>query len=104
MFDGYLKVRERCVSCGEELSHHRADDMPAWATIFIVGHVIVAAMVAVEMSWSPPIWVHWSAWPALTLLLSLLLLPRIKGAIVAVQWALRMHGFEQPGRARDRSV
>lgn len=102
MFDGYLTVRGTCASCGQVLSHHRADDMPAWATIFIVGHVIVGALVTVEFTWSPPIWVHWAAWPALTLLLSLLLLPRIKGAVVALQWALRMHGFEEPSGRGDR--
>jgi len=32
-------------------------------------------------------------WIPLTLVVSLLVLPRIKGALVAYQWALRMHGF-----------
>ena len=35
-----------------------------------------------------------SLWIPLALLLTLVTLPRIKGAIVALQWALRMHGFE----------
>lgn len=93
LFDGYVTVRRNCASCGEDLHHHRADDMPAWATILIVGHVIVAAMLVVELTWSPPIWIHWTIWPALTLLAALLLLPRIKGMIVGMQWALGMHGF-----------
>lgn len=93
LFDGYVKVRDHCAACGQELSHHRADDMPAYGTILIVGHVLVAAMVTVEMKWSPPVWLHWTVWPALTLLGSLLLLPRIKGMIVGMQWALEMHGF-----------
>lgn len=99
MFGGYLQVRHQCAACGEELHHHRADDMPAWVTILVVGHVLIAGLVTVETVWAPPIWVHWSAWPALTLLLSLLLLPRIKGAVVALQWALRMHGFEDDPKA-----
>ena len=94
MLDGYLKVRSKCASCSETLSHHRADDMPAWATIMIVGHVIIFLLVTAELAWSPPIWVHWALWPALTLALTLLLLPRIKGMIVALQWAWRMHGFD----------
>ena len=93
LFVGYLTVRHHCAACGEELYHHRADDMPAWATILIVGKVVVLAMLAIEVTWSPPVWLHWSAWPAVTLLMTLLLLPRIKGAIVGMQWALRMHGF-----------
>ncbi len=93
MFASYLKVRRTCASCGEDLHHHRADDLPAWATILIVGHIIVVCLVTVEMTWAPPIWLHWTAWPTLTLFLSLLLLPRIKGMIVGMQWALGMHGF-----------
>ena len=93
MYSGYLKVRQHCASCGEVLGHHRADDMPAWATILVVGHILIFGLVTAEVAWSPPLWVHWAIWPALTLLLCLWLLPRIKGAIVAMQWALRMHGF-----------
>ena len=93
MFTGYLTVRRSCAACGEELHHHRADDMPAWATILIVGKSVIAMFVLVEFTWTPPLWMHWAAWPAVTLLLTLLLLPRIKGAIVGMQWAYLMHGF-----------
>ena len=93
MMVSYITVRHGCASCGEILSHHRADDMPAWATILVVGHLVIAALVTAELWWSPPVWVHWAVWPTVTLLLSLWLLPRIKGMIVAMQWALKMHGF-----------
>ncbi|MEM9147514.1 MAG: DUF983 domain-containing protein [Pseudomonadota bacterium] len=95
MMEGYLKVRSRCASCGQELHHHRADDLPAWATILIVGHVLAVALLWVESSFRPAIWVHWAIWPALVVGMSLWLLPRIKGAVVAMQWAWRMHGFER---------
>lgn len=98
MMIGYLKVRRRCASCGEVLHHHRADDMPAWATILIVGHLVVGGLVTVEFAWAPPVWVHWVTWPSITLLCSLLLLPRIKGVVVGMQWALRMHGFGDKDR------
>jgi len=96
MFDGYLKVRRNCASCGEDLHHHRADDLPAWATMLIVGHVLVACLLLVEVTWAPPLWMHWTAWPTLGLLLCLLLLPRIKGMTVGMQWANGMHGFGEP--------
>jgi uncharacterized protein (DUF983 family) len=97
MMDGYLKVRPSCASCGEAFHHHRADDMPAWATILIVGHVLVFGLLTVETSIMPPMWVHWAIWPAATLGLTMWLLPRIKGMVVAFQWANRMHGFEDQG-------
>ena len=101
MMQGYLTVRASCAACGEELHHHRADDAPAWATILVVGHVVVSLLLFVENNVAPPLWVHWAVWPVLTLAMSIWLLPRIKGAIVAMQWALRMHGFEDRTR-RER--
>lgn len=94
IFEGYLKVRERCPSCAEALFHHRADDMPAWATILIVGHIVGLGIFHSEMAYQPPVWVHWALWPALAIGLTMWLLPRIKGTIVALQWAKRMHGFD----------
>lgn len=93
-FTRYLKVAESCSSCSEELHHHQADDAPPYFTIFIVGHIVVPLVLAVEHFWQPEIWVHFSLWLPLTLGLTLLLLPAVKGAVVGLQWALRMHGFE----------
>ena len=98
MMSGFLRIRHSCASCGEELHHHRADDAPAWLTILIVGHLIVPVLLFVESNFAPPMWVHWSVWPVLTLGLTMWLLPRIKGAIVAMQWAWRMHGFDERSR------
>jgi uncharacterized protein (DUF983 family) len=95
IFRSYLKVNDTCPSCGEELFHHRADDAPPYFTILIVGHIIGASMLLVEdLAPDLPIWLHALVWPSLTLALSLILLPVLKGALIAYQWALRMHGFE----------
>ncbi len=100
MFRAYLKVADACPSCGQELHHHRADDAPPYFTILVVGHVVGALILLVEELWpESPIWLHALVWPTLVLVLSLWLLPLFKGALVAYQWALRMHGFEAEGRA-----
>lgn len=101
LFTSYLKVADACPACGEELHHHRADDAPPYFTMLIVGHVIVAGVLAVEMRYQPELWVHGVLWGPLLLAMSLLLLPRIKGALVGLQWALRMHGF---GGEEDEAV
>src|SRR5579863_3862312 len=95
MFRAYLKVNDRCSVCGTELYHQRADDAPPYITILVVGHIIGALMLAVE-EFAPnlPILYHVLIWPALTLALSLALLPAFKGALIGYQWALRMHGFD----------
>ncbi len=94
MLAGYLKVRDACGDCGVELHHQRADDAPPYFTILIVGHLILPGALLLERAAHPPIWVHYSIWMPLTLGLTLALLPRVKGALVGLQWALRMGGFD----------
>jgi len=94
LFNGYLTVRHACSVCGEELHHHRADDAPPYFTILIVGHVIIALVLAVEVAFVPPMWLHVALWIPLTIASSLALLRPIKGAIVGLQWAVYMHGFD----------
>lgn len=94
MFSSYLKVVHDCPACGEELHHQRADDAPPYFTIAIVGHVVIGALLWVETEYHPEMWVHAAIWIPLTLILSLTLLPRIKGTLVGLQWALYMHGFD----------
>ncbi|MFC3693611.1 DUF983 domain-containing protein [Chenggangzhangella methanolivorans] len=93
MFSAYLKVTPACASCGEELHHQRADDAPTYIVITIVAHVVVGALLWVEVAYQPPVWLHMAMWLPLTVILSLALLPPVKGALVGLQWALRMHGF-----------
>ena len=93
IFSRYTKVNDRCPACGEELHHHRADDAPPYLTIFVVGHVVVPLALALEKAYQPEMWIHWALWLPLTLVMSLFLLPRFKGAMIGLQWALRMHGF-----------
>jgi uncharacterized protein (DUF983 family) len=102
LFGRYLKVRDMCAGCGEALHHHRADDAPPYFTIMIVGHVIVGAILPVERLYAPPLWLHAAIWLPLTLALSLWLLPRIKGAIVGLQWAFYMHGFGEVSASAEQ--
>jgi uncharacterized protein (DUF983 family) len=93
LFAAYTKVAERCAECGEELHHHRADDAPPYFTMLVVGHVVVPMMLVVEKIWRPDLLIHAAIWLPLTLIMTLALLPPVKGAIVGLQWANRMHGF-----------
>ena len=69
MFARYLKVVDDCPRCGEALHHHRADDAPPYFTIFIVGHIVVALVLSVEMAYHPALWVHGLLWLPLTIIL-----------------------------------
>ena len=93
IFDGLLKVRESCPACGQAFHHHRADDAPPYFTILIVGHIIVPLALLLEQKVQPEGWLHMALWIPLTLALTLVLLPRVKGALIGLQWSQRMHGF-----------
>lgn len=95
---GYLMVRAACPNCGEALHHQRADDGPAYLTILVVGHMIAPALHFAYSRFDPdPLFIA-VFFSLLTSALSLYLLPRLKGGLVALQWAKRMHGF---GRSPD---
>lgn len=93
IYRAYVKVRDDCPACGEELYHHRADDMPPYVTILLLGHLFIPMVLISEQLWRPETWVHWIVWIPTLVLSALWLLPRIKGAIIGLQWANRMHGF-----------
>ena len=79
--------------CGLELAGHQADDAPPYFTIFIVGHIIVPVALIVEQTYQPPLIVHAVLFSVLTVTVTLISLPMVKGAVVGLQWALRMHSF-----------
>lgn len=93
LFKSFLRSVDACAQCGETYHHHRADDLPPYLTIFIVGHVVVALFMGVEEIGDLPLWAHLAIWVPLTTVFTLALLQPIKGATIGLQWALRMHGF-----------
>ncbi len=93
MLQGYLKVRDTCPACGEELHHQRADDGPAYLTILIVGHLMAPLLLASFVRYRPDPLVLATIFSVGCVALSLFLLPRLKGAMVGMQWAKRLHGF-----------
>lgn len=88
LFARYVKMKAACDDCALALEPHRADDAPAYFTILVVGHVIVPAMLIAERAFHPATWLHLAIWLPMTLALALVALPRIKGAVVGLQWAL----------------
>jgi len=78
LFRAFLKVDDHCSVCAQDFTPHRADDLPAYLVIVIVGHLVVPTVLWIETDYSPPVW-----------------LQLVKGAVVGVQWALRMHGFDE---------
>jgi len=87
LFAGYLKVEPVCEACGHENGAYRADDGPAYFTMLIVGHLVVAPLLGFSFI---------LAWPAAAVLavtlplvaaITLAVLPLVKGAFIGIQWA-----------------
>lgn len=95
LFRAFLKVEDRCSVCAQDFTPHRADDLPAYLVIVIVGHIMVPLALSIETNYSPPVALQLAIYLPGTLIASLLLLQPLKGAVVALQWAFRMHGFDE---------
>ena len=95
LFRAFLKVDNNCSVCGLDFTPHRADDLPAYLVIVIVGHLVVPTALLIETNYAPPVALQLAIYLPLTFVASLLLLQPVKGAVVGIQWALRMHGFDE---------
>ena len=95
LFRAFLKTADSCSVCGQDFTPHRADDLPAYLVIVIVGHLLVPVILWIETDYSPPVWLQLAIYLPFTLVASLALLQPVKGAVVGMQWALRMHGFDE---------
>jgi uncharacterized protein (DUF983 family) len=96
LYRKYLKVNERCAACGHELGRYRADDGPAYFTILLVGHLVIAPMLFLPWIWqaSPAVVVPATLIPLAAV--TLLLLPRVKGALIGLLYSLRTDGEQAP--------
>jgi len=90
---GYLKVRDECPVCRLPLHHARADDGPAYLTILIVGHLMAPLLLVTFQTLRPEPLVLFTLFAVPCTALSLYLLPRLKGVIIAFQWVRGMGGF-----------
>ena len=95
LFRAFLKVDNNCSACGLDFTPHRADDLPAYLVIVVVGHIVVPMALFIETNYSPPVALQLAIYLPFTFIASLALLQPVKGAVVGVQWALRMHGFDE---------
>ena len=102
LFRGFLKPVEACATCSEAIHHQRADDLPPYVVITIVGHIIVGGLLLAEKYADWSMGLHMAIWPALTVILSLVLMQPVKGGVIGLQWAMSMHGFGGVPDAAER--
>ncbi|MEX6508096.1 DUF983 domain-containing protein [Jiella sp. M17.18] len=89
LFAGYLTTAPRCSHCGLDYEFIDSGDGPAVFVILIIGIIVCGLALFVEVSWNPPLWVHFILWIPLTLILALPLLRILKGLMIGVQYKNR---------------
>jgi len=94
LFDGFLKVVERCDRCGLDLARHDSGDGPAVFLIFIISVIAVLAALWVESALAPPVWVHALIAGGLITALTLLMIRPAKAYVMALQYRHRRSDFE----------
>jgi len=85
IFIKYIKTFKKCRNCGIKLSKYKSDDGPAYFTILIIGHILIPTILLIEKNFSPSLLIQMLVWPLLTIISSLWLLPRVKGAFIGIQ-------------------
>lgn len=89
LFSGLLTIAPRCDVCNLDYSFADAGDGPAVFVILIIGFVVVGLALWMEVSFSPPLWLHFLLWVPLTVILSLSGLRLIKGVLITLQYSNR---------------
>lgn len=93
LFRAFLKPVDTCEACGEEIFHQRADDLPPYIVIMIVGHVLLGGYMTTDLIFPASEWLHLAIWAPLCVLTAIACIQPVKGGVIGLQWALRMHGF-----------
>jgi uncharacterized protein (DUF983 family) len=87
-------VAPSCDRCAADTGQIYTADIAPYFTILLVGHVVVPLLLLTEQHIHPALWVQVAIWPTLALVLTLWFLPRVKGCIMGLMWALGMRGRE----------
>jgi uncharacterized protein (DUF983 family) len=88
IFWRYLKVSAHCPKCDHDLARYPADDGPAYLTILLVGHLIIAPLLLFPIVWqAPAVYSVPIALSSITVV-TLLALPAIKGGWIGLMYAL----------------
>ncbi len=87
-FRGYLKVVETCPSCQTPLSLYPTDDGPAYITMILVGHLVIAPAFMFGFFYAYPVQILVPVLVGAIGAITLLALPYVKGAFLGLMWYL----------------
>lgn len=86
LFKSWVSFAPRCRACGLDLSAFNVGDGPAAFLILIVGGLVTALALFLQLAASPPFWVHILLWVPLTTALVILCLRLSKAALLVLEY------------------
>jgi len=86
LFNGFLTVAPRCGTCDLDFGSADSGDGPAVFVVLILGVLVVGGALAVEMAFTPPLWLHMVVWLPVATAGALALLRPFKGVLIALQF------------------
>lgn len=89
LFGGLTGFAPRCRACGLDFEAFNVGDGPAAFLILIVGALITASAIAVELAFEPPFWVHVLLWVPAATAAVILSLRAGKGLLLALAYRHR---------------
>lgn len=90
LYGRYLKVQPDCAHCDHPLKRYPADDGPAYLTILLVGHLIIAPLLLFPIVWEAPAYYSLPILLGSLTVVTLSALPRIKGGWIGLMYALQV--------------
>lgn len=87
LFRRFLKVSDRCEACGSDNARFPSDDAPPYLTILLAGHLILPFAMWAHEAWALGEWAVFALWLPLMGVVTLIMLPFVKGAVVGYAWA-----------------
>lgn len=86
LFAGWIRFADRCSDCALDFKSFNVGDGAAAFLILILGAITAAAAIIVELTFSPPFWVHIVLWPPIVLALTIVSLRLSKGVLLALEY------------------
>ncbi len=86
LFDGIATFAEKCPACGLDFTQFNVGDGPAAFLTLILGAIITALAITLELTVHPPFWVHMILWIPLTAGAVVLALRASKAALLALEY------------------
>ena len=91
LFGGFASFAPKCTNCRLDFSAFNVGDGPAAFLTLILGAIVTALAITLELTLHPPLWLHMAIWIPVTAAGVVLSLRAAKGALIAAEYRNAAH-------------